>query len=148
MQMTPNGFPAPFGARAVLLLPVTVCIAIFSGPIAGGWAGIVIGLFWDVYADRLFGLNAFLLLLIGCTCGLLVRLLLRNNLLTAIILTGGALTVHGLLDWFLNLALLKADGSFYALWHITMPNLLYTWLLALPLYGLFAVIERKLYKLR
>ena len=148
MQMTPHGFPAPFGARAVLLLPFTVCVAMFAGPVAGGWAGIASGLFWDVYADRLFGLNALLLLLIGCTCGLLVRLLLRNNLLTAVILSGGALAAHGLLDWLLNTALLKVEGAFFALWHITLPNVVYTWLLALPMYLLFAAIERKLQKLR
>ena len=92
--------------------------------------------------------QTLLLLLIGCTCGLLVRLLLRNNLLTAVILSGGALAAHGLLDWLLNTALLKVEGAFFALWHITLPNVVYTWLLALPMYLLFAAIERKLQKMR
>ena len=145
-QMTPHGFPAPFGARILPLIPLTVFAAMYAGPVAGAWTGFVAGLFWDVYADRLFGMNALILLLIGCVCGLLVRLLMRNNLLTALLLCAAALLVHSLLDWLLNVVLLRAEGIWTALLSISLPNCLYTWLLSPLLYFFFDWMEKKLHK--
>ena len=82
------------------LIPLTVCIAMYAGPVGGAAAGIAGGFLWDLYSDRLLGFNALLLLAVGCACGLLVRLLLRNNLLSALLLVGGALLFQGLADWF------------------------------------------------
>ena len=52
----------------------------------GAAFGVGGGLLWALYADRLFGLDALLLLVIGCMCGLLVQVFLRNNWLTALLL--------------------------------------------------------------
>lgn len=100
VQATPKLLPAVFGARPLLIVPLVVCIAMFVGPIGGASAGIAGGILWDLYADRLLGFNALLLLFIGCACGLLVRLLMRNNLLTAMLLSAAALLFQGFMDWF------------------------------------------------
>ena len=92
------------------------------------------------------GFLELLLLAIGCACGLLVRLLLRNNIMTALLLCIGALITHGLSDWFLNVALLQLEGTFVFLWRITLPNVLYTLLLCPIIYGIFAWLEKRLKK--
>ena len=145
-QMTPHGFPSVCGARILPLIPLTVFAAMYAGPVAGAWTGILTGLFWDVYADRLFGMNALILLLIGCACGLLVRLLLRNNLLTALLLCAVALLSYSVVDWVLNVVLLRAEGMWSALLSVALPNCLYTFLLSPVLYLIFDLAEKQLRK--
>lgn len=146
LQMAPRAIPSIFGARPLLLIPIVVSIAMFEGPIGGAAAGIAGGLLWDLYADRLFGFNAFILMIVCCACGLLVRLLIRNNLLSALLLFSGALLVQGLADWFFNHVLLMKEEPFYALVRLTLPNLAYTLVISPLLYGLTLLIARMLRK--
>ena len=71
-QAAPHGFPTVFGARPMLLLPLVVAIAMFEGPGGGAAAGVAAGLLWDLYAFRLFGFHALLLLVLGAAVGLCV----------------------------------------------------------------------------
>lgn len=118
----------------------------FTGPIGGAAAGIAGGLLWDLYSDRLLGFNAIVLLIICCACGLLVRLLIRNNLLSALLLAAGALLFQGLMDWFFNYVLLRGSEPWYMLLHLTLPNALYTLILSPLLYGLTRLIAHILRK--
>lgn len=136
VQATPKLLPAIFGARPLLIVPLVVCIAMFVGPIGGASAGIAGGILWDLYADRLLGFNALLLLVIGCACGLLIRLLMRNNLLTAMLLSAAALLFQGLMDWFFNCLLLAEAEPLFILVRNILPNLAYSLVLAPALYGL------------
>ena len=106
LQSTPRLIPEICGASPLLLVPLTVCIAMYAGPVGGAAAGIAGGFLWDLYSDRLLGFNALLLLAVGCACGLLVRLLLRNNLLSALLLVGGALLLTGVIAASVGLTLL------------------------------------------
>lgn len=136
LQMAPRVFPAVFGARPLLLIPIVVSIAMFEGPVGGAAAGIAGGLLWDLYADRLFGFSALFLMAICCACGLLVRLLLRNNLWTALLLCAGAGLFQVLCDWFFNYALLAYERPFTVLAISYLPNLLYTLILSPLLYAM------------
>ncbi len=136
LQMTPRLLPAVCGARPLLLVPLVVCIALFTGPMGGAAAGVAAGLLWDVFSERLFGFNALLLLVAGCACGLLVRLLLRNNLWTALLLCAGAGLFQVLCDWFFNYALLAYERPFTVLAISYLPNLLYTLILSPLLYAM------------
>lgn len=144
LQSTPRLIPKVCGASPLLLVPLTVCIAMYVGPIGGAAAGIASGLLWDLYSDRLLGFNALLLLLLGCACGLLVRLLLRNNLLSALLLVGGALLFQGLADWFFNILLLGRDSPLYVLLYMTLPDLLYSLVLSPLIYALITGMARLL----
>lgn len=143
LQSTPHLFTI-LGARPLLIVPVVISIAMFTGPVGGAAAGIAGGLLWDLYADRLLGFNALLLLILGCACGLLVHVLIRNNLLSAMLLIGGALLVQCLADWFFNHVLLGLDHPFYLLLHQVLPNMAYTLIVAPLLYGLTLLIARLL----
>ncbi len=137
LQSVPHLVPEVFGARPLLLLSATVGIALFTGPTGGAAAGVACGLLWDVFSPRLLGFHALILLAVGCACGLLVRLMMRNNLLTALILTAGGGLTEMILDWFFNYTLLGGDRPFHILMHIYFPNMIYT--LALTPLVYFAV---------
>lgn len=147
MQTTPHMVPSFFGALPLPLLSLTVCIAMMVGPVGGGAAGVASGLLWDLYADRLLGFNALLLLIIGCGCGLLVRLLLRNNLLSAMLLTAGALVFQGGMDWAFNYLLVMREEPVYFLLHRILPNMAYTFvitpLIYLLVYGVSHLLRRR-----
>ena len=135
-QAAPHGWPTIGGGRPLLLVPLVASIAMFVGPAGGAAAGIAAGLLWDLYSTRLFGVNALLLMLIGCAVSLLVRLLLRNNFLSALMLTGGAVAAHTLCDWLLFQVLPMREGAVSVLVRVALPNAIYTLLLALPIYAL------------
>ena len=130
------------GAKPLLLVPLVVAIGLFTGPVGGGAAGAVAGFLWDVYADRLPGFHGLFLLCIGCACGLLVVLLMRNNMLTAILLCAGALLLQVLYDWGLTYVLLGHDRPFAALWHTYLPCAAYTLLLSPLLYFITLAVTR------
>ena len=58
LQATKGLIPPVFGVRPLLVVPLTVCIAMFTGPVGGAAAGIACGILWDLYAARLLGFNA------------------------------------------------------------------------------------------
>lgn len=144
VQSLPHGLPAIGGVRPVLIVPLVVCTAMYEGPVGGAAAGIAAGLLWDMFSDRLLGFNALLLLIVGCACGLLVRLLIRNNLLAALLLSAAGLLVTGLADWFFNHVMALQKESLFALVHLTLPRALYSFLLTPLLYGLVTLIARTL----
>ena len=146
LQMAPRVFPAVFGARPLLLIPIVVSIAMFEGPVGGAAAGIAGGLLWDLYADRLFGFSALFLMAICCACGLLVRLLIRNNLLSAMLLFSGALLTQGLMDWFFNYVLWMKEDPLYMLGRMLLPDMAYTLVVSPLLYGLTLLIAKTLRK--
>lgn len=144
LQAAPRLFPAFFGAHPAPLLPLIVCIAMFEGPMVGAAFGVGGGLLWALYADRLFGLDALLLLVIGCMCGLLVQVFLRNNWLTALLLNGTVLLLYVLCDWLLRYVQFRNTEAVYALWHILLPNALYTFILSPLVYVLIYRVARSM----
>lgn len=144
LQAAPRLFPAFFGAHPVPLVPFVVCIAMFEGPVVGAAFGIGGGLLWALYADRLFGFDALLLLAIGCMCGLLVQVFLRNNWLTSLLLNGAVLLLYVLVDWLLRYVLFRNAEAVYALLHILLPNALYTFILSPLVYVLIYRVARSM----
>ena len=142
LQSAPRLFPAVFGARPILIVPVVVAIAMFEGPVGGAAAGIAGGLLWDMFSTRLLGFNALLLLVVCCACGLLIRLLMRNNFLSAMLMITCALLLVGLADWFFYHLLLSRPEPMLALLRVTLPNAAYSLVLSPLLYaGVYGVAK-------
>lgn len=144
LQSAPAVFPAIGGAHPVPLISAVVCIAMFEGPVAGAVIGAASGLLWALYTHRLFGFDALLLLAIGCACGLLVRVFLRNNYLSALLLNGAVLLLYLLTDWLVRFVLFLNPDALYALTHILLPNALYTFILSPIMYAIIYRIARGL----
>ena len=89
LQNTPGWFPAFFGIRVYFLLTFTVCLGLFEREIAGAMFGLVAGALWDSVSPLGDGYHAFLFLIIGAVCGILINTVMRNNLITALLLILG-----------------------------------------------------------
>lgn len=145
-QQAPRGWPEIAGGRPLLLVPLTAAIAMFAGPVGGAAAGVGAGLLWGLFANRLFGFDALVLMLLGCAVGLLVRLLVRNNPLSALLLTGGVTLAQALVSWLCCDLLPGRNGALLLLWRTVLPNTVYTLALCLPVYLLVRGVTKLLKK--
>ncbi|HJD22950.1 MAG TPA: rod shape-determining protein MreD [Firmicutes bacterium] len=144
LQSAPRLFPEIAGGRPVLLIPLAVAIAMCEGPVGGAAAGVAAGLLWDLFSDRLLGFNALILMALCCAAGLLIQLLMRNNLLSFLMLIAGTLAIQGILDLFFNHILVSQAEPAYVLLHLLLPNAVYTLVLSPLLYGAVYGISRLL----
>ena len=93
LQNSPGGIPEVLGARALVILPACVSIAMFEREIAAGVFGVVAGCLWDVSSGT-DGNNAFVLLVVCAVCSLLISHFMRNNVLTALVLGSGGIVIY------------------------------------------------------
>lgn len=142
LQTAPRVFPTVLNARPVPLVIFVACVALFSGARVGMCMGVLTGLLWDVYAFRLFGFDALVLMIIGLIAGLLVEWLLRANFFTAMLLCGGAVLFHSLAEWLFCHVLFWHDQLIDLLYKVYLPNAVYTLLLAPAMYGLTLLLAR------
>lgn len=77
-------FPVILGVRPVLLISAAVCIAMYEGEIAGAITGLFAGALWDTVTGAADGYNALFLCVSCAFCGVVLRVFLRNNILTYI----------------------------------------------------------------
>ncbi|MCI8497647.1 MAG: rod shape-determining protein MreD [Clostridiales bacterium] len=144
LQMTPNLFPAVFGARPVLLIPLTVCIAMFEGEAAGMTCGIVGGLLWDATGSRLIGFNSILMLLFALACAMLIEYLMSRRLVTAMLFCSSALVLWQLIDWLCFHVLPGYGSAGYTLLVTGLPVVGYSFLFVFPFYFLVRWMSERL----
>lgn len=87
LQTTSGFFPAPFGIHACLLIPATVCIAMFEREFAGLFFGLAAGMMLETVSPDSVCFYSVMFTLIGFTAGMLITYLMINNLITALIFT-------------------------------------------------------------
>ena len=126
VQMSPVGLPAVFGVRPWPLVLLVVSAAMFEGPVGGASMGLAAGHLWDQYSSRVYGGRALVFMTGGIACGLLVRLLIRNNLLSALLLMSASVLLYGLGDWLLVYVLFGDPQPFAVLWRLVLPRMVYT----------------------
>lgn len=125
IQNTEGLFPQPFGVRALLLIPAVVCISMFERDIAGMLLGLFAGALWDVFASGA-SFNALFLLTAGFACGTLINTIMRNNVVTASILTVGLNIIYVVFYWLFNFVFAGLDNSLFMLLRYYLPSVLYT----------------------
>lgn len=125
-QNTGGVFPEAFGIRANLLLPLVVCLGMFEREIAGAFLGLLAGVLWDTAAGLGDGYNALFLMLVGAACGLLINLLMRNNLMTALLLSAAVCTLYAVLYAVFFLLAEGVDSVGYLLIRYYLPSAAYT----------------------
>lgn len=82
-------FPEILAVRPVLLISVAVCISMFEGELVGAIAGLLAGALWDTVTATADGYNAFYLMVACAVCGVLLRVFMRNNIITYIMMNTG-----------------------------------------------------------
>lgn len=78
----------PIGYVPDLVLPLTVIIALYETPRRGLLAGLIGGLMQDVWAGRLWGLNALTFALVGFAIAHLESRIVRDNVFVPGLLAG------------------------------------------------------------
>lgn len=147
MQMSPRFFPVIAFARPTPLILFTVCVAMLEGPAIGSVMGMMAGLLWNLYSDRIFGYYGLMLMLIGLAVSLLVQWWLRANFLSAMLLCVSGVLLYTLVDWLICYVLFMHQEMGAVLLRVYLPNALYTVLLSPLMYyfvlGTARLLRRK-----
>ncbi len=125
LQNTDGFFPQLFGVRALLLIPAVVCISMFERDIYGMLLGLFAGALWDVFASGA-SFNALFLLTVGFICGTLINTIMRNNVVTAGILSVAAILFYVIVYWLFNYVFAGLDSAAFMLLRYYLPSVVYT----------------------
>ena len=85
IQCVPGVPIAVNGITPNMLVALTTAVAFFFGEKAGGFYGLFAGILLDMYSVSGLPVNAMLLLVLGCVCGLLARLFFSRNFPAALL---------------------------------------------------------------
>lgn len=141
LQNTDGFFPQAFGARALLLIPAAVCVSMFERDIAGMFFGIFAGALWDVFSAG-GDFNALYLAALSFICGTLMNTIMRNNLVTASILSFTGITVYSFGFWAIHYAG-RSSFAVTMLLRYYLPGIIYTSLFIPVLFIIVRAIEKK-----
>ncbi|MDO4847896.1 MAG: rod shape-determining protein MreD [Clostridiaceae bacterium] len=142
LQNTKGFFFEPFGMRAFLLIPLVVSIGMFERSYAGALLGVLAGALWDSASAFWDGYNALILMLIAAICGLLINILMRNHLVTAMILSASACVIYSVAYVMFFIVARGLDSPGWLLMSFYLPSALYTALFTPLFYILVRAIMR------
>ncbi len=125
LQNTEGFFPEIFGVRAFFLIPAVVCISMFERDIAGMVFGLFAGALWDMSSQG-GDFNALYLLAAGFICGTLINTIMRNNIVTAFLLSMFFIILYPIGYWFFHYVVTGYDSAAYMLWRYYLPSIAYT----------------------
>ncbi len=143
LQTTKGFFPAPFGIHACLLIPATVCIAMFEREFSGLFFGLASGMMLDSISPDTVCYYSILFTLIGFVTGMLITYLMRNNLVTALIFTSFFSLIHNSLYCLLYYIINGANISFAFFMKYYFCSAVYTALLTPFFYFITRAIQKK-----
>jgi len=121
-----------FDVHAFLLLPLIVSISMFEREIVSSLLGALAGLLWDL-SSGLDGYNMLVLMLICAVCSILINRVMRNNIVTAVVLGVTSIAVYIFLYIMIYIVL---DGGGYPLSQVIrfyLPSFIFTSVL-IPVY--------------
>ena len=125
-QHTSGAIPSIFSAKAFLLIPLTVCIAMHEKSMGGLSFGLLAGILWDFATVRGDGFYSVVLALAGFVAGVSVAYLVRNNVFAALLLSLGACTFVTTAYWFVFIFLRSYEGAWSMLFSFYLPSGLYS----------------------
>jgi len=143
LQNTKGLFPEIFGVRAMLLIPAVVCISMHEREISGIFFGLFAGLLWDNISAGPSSFNAIMLTTIGFVCGALIGTIMRNNLVTALLLTGASVFAYNTIYWLIAYVFHSYAGAGMAYLTFYFPACIYTIVLMPGFYYLVRFIRNK-----
>lgn len=136
-------FPEIVSVRPVLLISVAVCISMFEGEVVGAVAGLVSGALWDTVTVTADGYNAFYLMVACAVCGVLLRIFMRNNIITYIMMNTGFTTLYFSSYVLFFITARGIDGGAELLLRYYLPMGIYSLVLTPFVYVLIRAVSRK-----
>ena len=143
-QNTGGLFPSPFGIKILILIPLTICIAMFEREFAGIFFGLMSGVMLDAFSSQSVVFNSLFFTIIGFGAGSLITYLMRNNLLCAKIFVSVATFVYTALIFFMYYALEVNISPVYVYFRYFFTSAVYTILLTPLYYFLVRFISKEL----
>jgi rod shape-determining protein MreD len=144
LQSTPALIPGIFGEKPMLLLMCAVSISLFEGDVTGMWFGLGAGLLMDTGSTAPFGFYGLVFLCICFGCGTLVMYLMRNNIMTALILGFVAALLVSAVQWIF-FSHSGAENNLFFIKNILLPRCIYS-TATMPLFYYFNMaITTRLY---
>ena len=142
LQNTDGYFPQIFGVRALLLIPAVVCISMYERDLPGMLFGLFAGALWDVFASG-GSFNAFFLLVTGFLCGTLINTIMRNNVVTATLLSAIWSLIYNLGYWLFHYVFGGLDKAVFMLLRYYLPSVAYTVVLVPLVFIVIRATEKK-----
>ncbi len=142
-QNTGGLFPEPFGIRAMLLIPMTICVSMFEREFAGIFYGLAAGVMLDAFSAQSLILNSLFFTIIGFAAGSLITYLMRNNLLCAIIFVSVSSFVYTALIFIMYYAFDGVDSPVSLYFRYFFTSAVYTILLTPVYYFMVRSISKK-----
>lgn len=143
LQNTFAIFPAIVSVKPVLIISAAVCISMFEGELIGGAAGLFAGALWDTVTASADGYNALFLMIACALCGTLLRIYMRNNIVTYIIMNTG-ITLFYFLTYILFFVTAQGiDGAWVLFLRYYLPMTVYSLVLTPLWYILIRTVNRK-----
>ncbi|MBQ3136637.1 MAG: hypothetical protein IJB74_04055 [Clostridia bacterium] len=138
-----SGFiPELFGAPAMLLVPLTVCIAMFERSIPGMCFGVLAGALWDFALSGGDGFFSVMLTAVGFASGALVTFIFRNNIRAALLLSFGALSFCNAAHWLMFIVRKGYEGGFDLLFSRYIPSVFYSLVFVFVYYYIVSALQR------
>lgn len=128
------GFLPIHGASPILVLPALIISSMFLGEWCGAVMGLITGIFVDAVSGDALCFNSVSLLLIGCAAGLIIHLLLNNNLFSSIILNLVFTFLYVNARWIAFYLVRGFDNAKYHYINYSLPSFFITVILSVPLY--------------
>lgn len=145
LQSTPALIPGICGEKPMLAVMCAVSIALFEGDVTGMWFGLGAGLLMDTVSTGPFGFYGLALLVVCFGCGTLVMYVMRNNVVTSLILGFVVAALISSVQWiFFTQSHSGEDISFFLI-NILLPRCIYS-TAVMPLFYYFnRAITTRLY---
>lgn len=142
LQNTDGFFPQIFGVRALLLIPAVVCVSMFERDLPGMVLGLFAGALWDITASGA-SFNALFLMTAGFLCGTLINTIMRNNVVTAFILSTVCAAVYNIGYWIFHYLIGGLDKAVFMLLRYYLPSIVYTVVLVPLVFIIIRSVEKK-----
>lgn len=134
--------PEILGVPAMLLVPLTVCVAMFERSMPGMCFGILAGVLWDFASVRGDGFFSVVLTAIGFASGALVTFVFRNNIRSALIISFGSLLFCNISYWLMFILRKGYEGAWDVLFSRYLPSVLYSLIFVFVFYYLVSLIVK------
>ena len=136
LQHTRGAFVHFGPVHAWLLVPAVAAIAMQEHAVPATLFGAFAGVLWDYAHTGADGFFALWFALLGFLCSTLVTFWVRNNLPAALVLSGGALLLTAVLEWFCFVVLPGQGSAAAVLFGHALPSAVFSFLFTPPLYWL------------
>lgn len=141
LQNTSGIFPEPFGARAFLLIPISVYIGMFEKSAAGMLLGAFAGILWDISSAK-DGYFALMMFLTSFFCAVMISYFMRNNAVTAFVLTSVCLALNILVYIFVFYVFSGVRDISPFIFGFYLPSFVYTLILSPLIYLLIRAVYK------